>query len=862
MPKLILKKKAEVLGEYLMPPGNALFTVGSETGNNLVVADKLVSMTHFHVERQGAKYFVRDLKSAFGTFINGIRINASTELHDGDTIGVGEHTLLFRIPPEEHLASESKAPPSSFGTGEGKKGNTKDFWDEMKDAVLDVVQGEGSAPAGTGNGSAGEEFVFEVSEPSDEDRLHRLNSQARSESHTAEFAAAREHVQTEAPSESAPRRNQNVEKSPYYLLAIYGPYLGKRFQLNFGETRIGREVRLNDIVIRENRKGAVDPSISRRHATISYRNNFFYLSDKRSKSRTYLNQDKLTETEELLLTPGDEIEIVSDQQSTIFRFVAEGNWDFSFPQRAGAWWLRYRNQGLTYGSIVLTLLAIALVGFGWYNLTILTDVPKPFKAEYHTYAKIEPTLGEQAANIKIDSLALRPSLPVLAHLNHEEYVDLAIVRSDGSMIAVDGKNRRRLWQMTSIVLDANHPPTIADLNDNGLDDVVALTADAHLVAIDGLHGAEIWTSPFLVKEVAGSAVVGDFDDDGRLDVAAINTEGVLHVGYARLQEPEWVSLNIEMPSFAPLSCYDLDDNGADEILIGTEHGLVLIYDGVERRIKANVDVNLSLNKLKGRFNENHQIRYIAGVADLNGDGNGDLVVSTRQGNLVCMDLSNQNLEGKIKTRDLWWSDLKRGEDSTETFCYPFVLGDVDGDEIVDVVAASNDGSLAAFRGLGRDGQKQPELWRVESGRIVQQPVLFDCDHDERADVVVADQEGRIKVLNGKTGATLWEDRQVMINPGEAPLLADLGDDAVLDILLFGADGVAHVFETNRRVPFSCVIWGQRFGSAANLATLFAPAAHVVYYTFMLVFAHVLLVAAYLVPFLLRRKRKRFALSLG
>lgn len=830
MPKVILKKKAEILGEYVLPAGNALFTVGSETGNSVIVPDKLVSMTHFHLERQGTKYFVRDLKSAFGTFVNGIRINAPTEIRDGDTIQLGEHALLFRQQSEEASPDENRR-------------EAKDFWDEMKDAVLDAVHGEAAPAASASNGSVNDEFVFEV----EESRVSASGEEDASATQAEAAAQARE----------TPYQRQ-VEKSPYYLLAIYGPYLGKRFQLNFGETRIGREVRLNDIVIRETKKGAVDPSISRRHATISYRNNSFYLGDKRSKSRTYLNQDKLNETDELLLTPGDEIEIVSDQQSTIFRFVAEGNWDFSFPRKAGAWWLRYRGQGLTVGSVVATVVALVLMVWGWYHVSLITDVPQPLQAEYHTFAKIEPTLGEQAANIKIDSLALRPSLPILARLNRDAYVDLAIVRSDGSMIAIHGKNRRRLWQISSLVLDAHHSPAIADLNDNGLADIVALTADAHIVAIDGLHGAEIWTSPFTLKEVAGAPIIGDFNGDGRMDVAAINTEGVLHVGYARLQEPDWMNLDLEMQSWAPLSCFDLNDDGAEEIFIGTEHGLVLIYDGVERRVRANVDVNLSLNKLKGRFNENHQIRSPVGIADLNGDGGADMLVTTQQGNLVALDLAQQALEGKIKTRELWWSEIKRGADSTKAFPYPFVLSDIDGDQITDVVAVANDGSVIAFRGMGRDGEKQPELWRVAIGSLVQHPALFDCNHDGRVDVIVADREGRVKILSGKNGAVLWENRQAIINPGEAPLLADLGDDAILDIMLFGADGIAHVFVTNRNVPFSSVIWGQRFGSAQNLVTLFAPHTRFGFYVAMLVAAHVLLLAAYLVPFLLRRGRNRFA----
>lgn len=45
-----------------------------------------------------------------------------------------------------------------------------------------------------------------------------------------------------------------TEMAPYYLLAIYGPYRGKRYQLRYSETKIGRDVKLNDVVIRQNKR--------------------------------------------------------------------------------------------------------------------------------------------------------------------------------------------------------------------------------------------------------------------------------------------------------------------------------------------------------------------------------------------------------------------------------------------------------------------------------------------------------------------------------------------------------------------------------------------------------------------------------
>jgi pSer/pThr/pTyr-binding forkhead associated (FHA) protein len=135
MSKLILKRKAEVLREFSLQGTNSPFTIGSEPGNDVVVSDKLISMTHFQIERQGEQFFVRDLKSAFGTYVNGTKINSLQEIHDGDVIQVGEHALVFQ---------------NSFDS-EGLRGNNSavgqsisDFLSDVKEAVMNPADGETS----------------------------------------------------------------------------------------------------------------------------------------------------------------------------------------------------------------------------------------------------------------------------------------------------------------------------------------------------------------------------------------------------------------------------------------------------------------------------------------------------------------------------------------------------------------------------------------------------------------------------------------------------------------------------------------------------------------------------------------------
>lgn len=84
------------------PPGcerlrlDAQRTVVGRDGADLDVADAAISSRHFEVERRGGEFFLRDLGSSNGTFVNGHRVRA-VQLRPWDTIRAGRTTFTFRI---------------------------------------------------------------------------------------------------------------------------------------------------------------------------------------------------------------------------------------------------------------------------------------------------------------------------------------------------------------------------------------------------------------------------------------------------------------------------------------------------------------------------------------------------------------------------------------------------------------------------------------------------------------------------------------------------------------------------------------------------------------------------------------------
>jgi pSer/pThr/pTyr-binding forkhead associated (FHA) protein len=64
--------------------------LGREAINDIVLQDPEVSRRHARITFQGDRYYIEDLGSTNGTFVNGQRISVPTWLNNGDLIEMGE----------------------------------------------------------------------------------------------------------------------------------------------------------------------------------------------------------------------------------------------------------------------------------------------------------------------------------------------------------------------------------------------------------------------------------------------------------------------------------------------------------------------------------------------------------------------------------------------------------------------------------------------------------------------------------------------------------------------------------------------------------------------------------------------------
>jgi pSer/pThr/pTyr-binding forkhead associated (FHA) protein len=106
--------------------------IGREEGLDIVLQDPEASRRHARIGRQAGQFFVEDMGSTNGTFVNGLQITVPQILNPGDSIGIGQTALVFQIagaqigtpqyqpPPQQVVSYRNPAEAGSSSTDSNK----------------------------------------------------------------------------------------------------------------------------------------------------------------------------------------------------------------------------------------------------------------------------------------------------------------------------------------------------------------------------------------------------------------------------------------------------------------------------------------------------------------------------------------------------------------------------------------------------------------------------------------------------------------------------------------------------------------------------------------------------------------------
>lgn len=316
MPKIIVKKDAAIVEIFNLK--QELILVGSDPGADVCIRDLAIARKQGEIFKKGRRFYVRDLGTVQRMLLNELRLDDEKMLGDGDELKVGAYTVVFNHLPEEAQALEetepevAPAPQPAVPTAVEKPVPVAPVVSPPPVQHPGVVPPDSAASAKT--------VLAEVFTDESERKTRVLD---------VEKSMAPQYAKPIPPVAPLPEpvSIRNV------LVGVQGPLAGKKFTLNKPETRIGREKNENEIVIEKDSFGEPDRSISRRHLSIFFQNNQYYLKDVGSKTGVLLNGKIIAKGTLIPIDPGDEITIQSERSPSVFRLCHEGQEDFSAPKK-------------------------------------------------------------------------------------------------------------------------------------------------------------------------------------------------------------------------------------------------------------------------------------------------------------------------------------------------------------------------------------------------------------------------------------------------------------------------------------------------------------------------------------------------
>lgn len=93
MAKIIVSLKEKIVKE--IPLKKDIITIGRNANNDVHIDNPAVSRFHAKIIVQGDQFYVEDLQSTNGTYVNGNKVSWKAGIKHKDRIGISKYTLIL-----------------------------------------------------------------------------------------------------------------------------------------------------------------------------------------------------------------------------------------------------------------------------------------------------------------------------------------------------------------------------------------------------------------------------------------------------------------------------------------------------------------------------------------------------------------------------------------------------------------------------------------------------------------------------------------------------------------------------------------------------------------------------------------------
>lgn len=281
--------------------------------------------------------------------------------------------------------------------------------------------------------------------------------------------------------------------------------------------------------------------------------------------------------------------------------------------------------------------------------------------------------------------------------------------SNAKLYCFNGADGSIKWTQASVGTDS--PPSIADVNQDGKPEILGGNFAGELNCYRGETGEIIWQNNVVSNAVVQTEpVIADLDGDGQLDcvVASWRFENPNRIAAFKANDGTLL-WNCDIPNnkmYHGPTIADIDDDGKQEVIIGTYDGILYCLNGADGTVKWTY-------QLDPKF-------YIGApttIGDINGDGKYEIAFIDYF-NLVIL---------RSNGTELWRYQMKEYSTSFRGA----IFTDMNNDNILDVVFGNTAGELIALN--GPDGSEIFNMdLRAEYGKefdINNAPICADFNGD-------------------------------------------------------------------------------------------------------------------------------------
>lgn len=273
--------------------------------------------------------------------------------------------------------------------------------------------------------------------------------------------------------------------------------------------------------------------------------------------------------------------------------------------------------------------------------------------------------------------------PALSDLNGDKILDIVTGSEEGILYALNGKDGEIIWEaqagygaydQTGFVATA----AFFDATGDGIDDIFIPSRDEVFRVINGKTGKIIWSYKG-DSGMHGTPIIVDVDNDGNPEVIFTESYSTVYCADARTGTIKW-NTTLKHPGFGIEGLFS-------PVGWFPDAKCILVATAWWRQNEGVYCLSALDGKIKWRYEEpTHNITSGFVIGDVDGKPGAEAVFGTESGKVIALD----------KDGNLVWTYMTGGPIE----CTP-TLADIDGDGLIEVIAASNDGFLYAIATPGK-----------------------------------------------------------------------------------------------------------------------------------------------------------------